>query len=105
MNPMDLLKNFGNIQEKLRESQEKLKEMEVSGTAGGDMVEVILRGDMSLKGLRISPEAVDPDDIAMLQDLIIAAHSDAMAKLREKLSEEMGSISQGLNLPPGFMGM
>ncbi|AHC16834.1 hypothetical protein co-occurring with RecR [Salinispira pacifica] len=104
MNPMDLLKNFGNIQEKLKESQEKMKSIRVTGSAGGDMVRVELSGDMAITGITISPEAVDPDDIDMLQDLIRAAHADALTKIREKLSEEMGSLTGGMDIPPGFMG-
>jgi DNA-binding YbaB/EbfC family protein len=104
MNPMDLLKNFGNIQEKLRESQEKLKTLEATGTAGGDMVSVVISGDMVVKAVRISPEAVDPDDIEMLQDLIVAAHADALYRIREKISEEMNSLTGGMPIPPEFLG-
>lgn len=104
MNPMDLIKNFGNIQEKLKESQEKMKSIRVTGFAGGDMVRVELSGDMAIAGIIISPEAVDPEDIEMLQDLIRAAHADALVKVREKLSEEMGSLTGGMDIPPGFLG-
>ncbi len=101
---MDLFKNMGNIQEKLRESQEKLKSLSVEGTAGGDMVKVILSGEMAVLGVEISPDVVDPGDIIMLQDLVVAAHADAMVRIREKIREELGSLTGGLNLPPGFMG-
>lgn len=104
MNSMDLFKNMGNIQEKLRESQEKLKSLSVEGTAGGDMVKVILSGEMAVLGVEISPDVVDPGDIIMLQDLVVAAHADAMVRIREKIREELGSLTGGLNLPPGFMG-
>jgi DNA-binding YbaB/EbfC family protein len=104
MNPLDLLKTFGNIQEKLRESQEKLKTIEAVGSAGGDMVQVVLSGDMAVKSVRISSEAVDPEDIEMLQDLITAAHADALYKIREKISEEMSSLTGGMPIPPEFMG-
>ncbi len=104
MNSMDLFKNMGNIQEKLRESQEKLKSITAQGTAGGDMVKVILNGEMFVLSVEISPDVVDPGDISMLQDLVVAAHADAMARIREKIHEELGSLTGGLNLPPGFMG-
>lgn len=104
MNPMDLLKNFQNIQSKMTEAQERLKELEATGTSGGDMVRVEISGEMDVKSVTISPEAVDPEDIEMLQDLVLAAFHDAMAKIKEKMREEMSSVTGGLNLPPGMFG-
>lgn len=104
MNPMDILKNLGNFQEKLKESQEKLKDISAIGRSGGDMVTITLRGDMSISELSISPEAVDPEDIQMLRDLIIAAHRDAMVNIREQLTEQMSSLTGGMPIPPEFMG-
>lgn len=104
MNPMDLLKNFQNIQSKMSEAQDKLKLLEAVGTSGGDMVRVEISGEMEVQSIRISPEAVDPDDIEMLQDLVVAAFHDAMAKIKEKMREEMSSVTGGLNLPPGMFG-
>ena len=101
MNPIDLLKNLGNIQEKLKESQEKIKTIQVTGVAGGDMVKITLSGDMNIVDVSISLDAVELDDVETLQDLIKAAHSDAMTRLKESLSTQMGSL--GLNIPPGFM--
>lgn len=104
MNPMDLLKNFQNIQSKMTEAQERLKELEAVGTSGGDMVRVEISGEMEVKSVTISPEAVDPNDIDMLQDLVLAAFHDAMAKIKEKMREEMSSVTGGLDLPPGMFG-
>lgn len=104
MNPMDLLKNFQNIQSKMSEAQERLKTLEATGTSGGDMVRVEISGEMEVKSVTISPEAVDPEDIDMLQDLVLAAFHDAMAKIKEKMREEMSSVTGGLNLPPGMFG-
>ena len=104
MNPMDLLKNFQNIQSKMTEAQERLKELEAVGTSGGDMVRVEISGEMEVKSVTISPEAVDPIDIDMLQDLVLAAFHDAMAKIKEKMREEMSSVTGGLDLPPGMFG-
>lgn len=104
MNPMDLLKNFQNIQSKMTEAQERLKELEAVGTSGGDMVRVEISGEMEVKSVTISPEAVDPNDIEMLQDLVLAAFHDAMAKIKEKMREEMSSVTGGLDLPPGLFG-
>jgi hypothetical protein len=101
---MDLLKNFQNIQSKMTEAQERLKELEAVGTSGGDMVRVEISGEMEVKSVTISPEAVDPNDIDMLQDLVLAAFHDAMAKIKEKMREEMSSVTGGLDLPPGMFG-
>jgi hypothetical protein len=104
MNPMDLLKNFQNIQSKMSEAQERLKELDAVGTSGGDMVRIEISGEMEVKSVKISPEAVDPEDLGMLEDLVLAAFHDAMAKIKEKMREEMSSVTGGLNLPPGMFG-
>lgn len=105
MNPMDLLKNFQNIQSRMGEMQERMKELTVSGTSGGGMVMIEMNGQMEVTGVTISPEAVDPEDIGMLQDLVFAAFSDAFAKIKEKMKEEMSSLTGGVDLPPGLLGM
>ena len=105
MNPMDLLKNFQNIQSRMGEMQERMKSLIVTGTAGGGMVSVGMNGQMEVTEIKISPEAVDPEDIDMLQDLIFAAFSDASAKIKEKMKEEMSSLTGGIDLPPGLFGM
>lgn len=105
MNPMDLLKNFQNIQSRMSEMQERMKGLTVSGTSGGGMVVIEMNGQMEVTGVTISPEAVDPEDIGMLQDLVFAAFSDASAKIKEKLKEEMSALTGGVDLPPGLFGM
>ncbi len=105
MNPMDLIKNFQNIQSRMGEMQEKMKSLVVTGTAGGGMVSVDMNGQMEVTGVKISPEAVDPEDIEMLQDLVFAAFSDASAKIKDKMKEEMSTITGGMDLPPGLFGM
>ena len=105
MNPMDLMKNFQNLQSRMKDIQDKVRDITVSGTAGGDMVRIEMNGAMEVLSVRISPEAVDPADIPMLQDLVLAAFSDAMAKIRDRLQEEMSELTGGLNLPPGFPGL
>ena len=104
MNPMDLLKNFQNIQSKVAEAQERLKTIRATGSAGGDMVRIEITGEFTVIDVRIAPEVVDPSDVIMLQDLIRAAHADAVAKVRDRIREEMSSFTGGLDLPPGFMG-
>jgi DNA-binding YbaB/EbfC family protein len=101
---MDILKNVQQLQARMNDAQSKLKEITVVGTAGGDMVRVELNGEFAVTKVTISPEAVDPDDIEMLQDLVLAAFSDATFKVRERIQQEMSSVTGGLNLPPNLFG-
>ena len=105
MNPFDFLKQFQDLQGKMGEIQEKMKHISAQGTSGGDMVSIELNGQMQVLSVKISKEAVDPNDIQMLEDLVLAAFTDAVFKIKEKLREEMSSITGGLNLPPGLMGL
>ena len=68
------------------------------------MVRIEINGQMEVLKVTITPEVVDPEEITMLEDLVLAAFSDASAKIKEKIREEMSSITGGMNLPPGFMG-
>ena len=105
INPLEFLKNFQNMQSNMKDMQEKVKAIEVTGTSGGDMVRIDINGQMEVLKVWISPEAVDPEDIELLQDLVLAAYNDAFIKVKEKLREEMSSLTGGMNLPPGLMGM
>ncbi len=98
------MKNFQNIQAKLAEAQEKLKELKVTGSAGGDMVSVEMNGQLEVLNVKIGAEAVDPRDADMLQVLVRAAMQDALTKIKEAIREQMTSITGGMGLPPGFMG-
>jgi hypothetical protein len=104
MNPFDILKNVQQLQGRMTEAQSKLKDVTAVGTAGGDMVQVEISGEFSVNRVTISPDAVDPNDIEMLQDLVRAAMSDAVFKVKEKIQEEMSSLTGGMNLPPGMFG-
>jgi DNA-binding YbaB/EbfC family protein len=105
INPFELLKNFGNIQSKMAELQGKLAAIHVCGSAGGDMVKVEINGQFEVLSVVISPEAANPDDLPMLQDLIRAAMTDALFKVKEAIRTEISGMTGGINLPPGFMGM
>ena len=105
MNPMDLMKNFQQMQSKLQETQERLKTIRATGSAGGDMVRVEISGEFAVLNVTIAPEVVDPQDITMLEDLVRAAFSDAVANIKDRVREEMSSLTGGIDLPPGFMGM
>lgn len=104
MNPMDLFKNMGQLQETMQEAQKKLKETRVTGTAGGDMVRIEMNGEFSVLSIHVAPEVVDPSEVEMLQDLIRAAHNDAVAKVRSTLQENLSSLTGGLPIPPGMFG-
>lgn len=104
MNPMDILKNMNQIQARMQESQAKLKELRATGTAGGDMVQIEITGEFSVVSVKIAPDAVDPNDIEMLQDLVRAAMTDAVYKVKEQIQQEMSAVTGGMNLPPGLFG-
>jgi len=105
INPFDLIKSIQSIQANVGEMQGKLKSVTVTGSAGGDMVSITVNGQMEILAVHISKEAVDPNDIEMLQDLLTAAFNDAFSKIKEKIREEMSAISGGIPIPPGLMGM
>ena len=102
MNPMDMFKNIQELQSQMSGMQDKLKSVSETGTSGGDMVQITMNGAMEITGVRISPEAVDPDDIKMLEDLILAAFTDAGVKIKSRLASEMQNLAGGMNFPQGF---
>ncbi|OHD26704.1 MAG: nucleoid-associated protein, YbaB/EbfC family [Spirochaetes bacterium GWB1_66_5] len=105
VNPFELFKQFGNLQERMNELQGRLGRITAVGSAGGGMVQVELNGHLEAIRVTVAPEAVDPVDLPMLQDLLRAALSDALVKVKEKIREEVSSLTGGLPIPPGFMGM
>jgi DNA-binding YbaB/EbfC family protein len=104
LNPFELMKNLQDLQAKMGGMQEKLKTVRVTGSAGGGMVTVDLDGDLRVQKVTIAPEAVDPADIRMLEDLVLAALSDAHARLKDRLREEMAQATGIAGLPPGLFG-
>ena len=104
MNPFDMLKNLPQMQQKFQEIQERIQEIRVVGTAGGDMVRVELNGQFHIQSVKIAPEVVDPDDVSMLQDLSVAAHNDAVSRVRERMQSELSSLTGGMDIPPGLFG-
>jgi DNA-binding YbaB/EbfC family protein len=105
INPFELFKQFGSLQERMNELRERLGRITATGSAGGGMVQVELNGHLEATRVIISPEAVDPADIPMLQDLVRAALSDALVKVKESIREEVSSLTGGLPIPPGFLGV
>ena len=96
-----VLEQAKNIQDKMKETQESLKKIEVEGVAGGGSVKVYLNGDGELIKLYISPEIMRANK-EILEDLIVAAHGDAKQKVKTKATEELSKITGGISLPPDF---
>jgi DNA-binding YbaB/EbfC family protein len=94
-----MMKQVQKMQADLARIQEELKEKTAEGTAGGGVVKVTVNGHQEILAVKIAPEAVDPDDVEMLQDLIIAAVNDALRKCQDMISKEMGKVTGGLNIP------
>ena len=102
MNPM--MKQVQAMQRKLAKAQEELASKEVSGSAGGGMVTAVVNGDgTEVRSIAVNPDAVDPDDVEMLQDMVVAAINEALRAAKELEAETMGGIAGGLGLPPGLV--
>lgn len=99
---MDMLRNPQAMQARVAELREKTSRIRATGSAGGGLVKVTLSGEMEMISCLIAPEMLDPSDPAMVQDLVRAAHNDAIVKIREALQGELSSGMDGMNLPPGF---
>ena len=97
-----MLKQAQQMQQKMADMQAALESAEVDGTAGGGMVTVTLSGKGEMKRIRIDPSIANPDDVEMLEDLILAAHKDAKGKAEAYAAEEMKKVTGGLELPPGM---
>ena len=97
-----LMKQAQQMQSKMEEMQARLQTIELVGEAGAGMVRVTMNGKGELRGIKIDPKIVDPADSEVLEDLIMAAHRDAKAKIDAAMAAEMQQVTGGLNLPPGF---
>ncbi|HHU69910.1 MAG TPA: YbaB/EbfC family nucleoid-associated protein [Thermoanaerobacterales bacterium] len=102
MNMGKMMKQVQKMQDQMQKLQEELEERTVEATVGGGVVSVTVNGQKELKEIKISPEAVDPDDIEMLQDLIIAAVNEALNKADEMVASEMQKITGGMKIPGLF---
>ena len=99
MNMQQMMKQARKMQEQLAAAQENLKTHTVDASAGGGMVKVTVNGDMELTKLQIDPDALDPEDVEMLQDMVMAAVNEAIRGVNELANKQMGSIAGGLNIP------
>ena len=95
----DILKQAQKMQQELMRIQEELAKKTVETSSGGGMVTVIINGRMELTSIKIEKDVVDPNDVEMLQDLIIAAVNEGIAKTQEMTRQEMAKVTGGLNIP------
>jgi DNA-binding YbaB/EbfC family protein len=101
-NMSKMMKQAQKIQQDMAKLQEELKERSVEASAGGGVIEVTVSGKQELLAIKLKPEVVDPDDIEMLQDLILAAVNEGLKKSQEMVATEMSKITGGLNIPGLF---
>lgn len=101
-NMQGMLKKVQKMQANMMKMQEDLKNRTVETTAGGGAVSVVVSGKKELKSIKINPSAVDPDDVEMLEDLIISAVNEGMRQVDEMTEKEMGKVTGGMKLPGMF---
>ena len=99
---MGLMSKAKEMQEKMQAMQAEIETMTADGTAGGGMVTVTLNGKGVMQGIKIDPSVFSEDDVEILEDLVIAAHSDAKAKIEQIVAEKTQEMTAGLPLPPGM---
>lgn len=102
-NMNQMMKKVQKLQADMAKMQEELKKRHLEATAGGGAVKVVISGEKQLQSIKIDPSAVDPEDVEMLEDLILAAVNEAIKKVDDMMSQEMGKLTGGLNLPPGLL--
>lgn len=97
-----MLKQIKKVQQEMEKAQKELENKEVTGSAGGGVVKVVLNGQKKLLSVEIAPDVVDPDDVEMLQDLITAAFNDALKQVDELVAKDLGKFTPGFNIPGLF---
>jgi DNA-binding YbaB/EbfC family protein len=97
-----MMKQAQEMQTKMAELQEKLVEMEIEGVAAAGMIRVTMNGKGQMRAIKIDPALANPDEVEVLEDLILAATNDAKAKTETRVAEEMQELTGGLQLPPGM---
>ena len=102
MNFNNMMKQAQDLQKKMADAQKKVESLEAEGTSGGGLIKIIIDGKNSVKSVKIDESLISKDDIEILEDLILAAFNDGKEKIQKKISDEMSSITGGLQLPPGF---
>ena len=102
MNMMKMMKQAQDLQKNMKKKQKELAKTEVQFTAGGGMVTAVATCDMKIKSIKINPDAVDPSDVEMLEDLVLAAVDGVLTTAQDTMSKEMGQITSGMGLPAGM---
>ncbi|MBE6827924.1 MAG: YbaB/EbfC family nucleoid-associated protein [Ruminococcaceae bacterium] len=100
----NMMKRLQEMQENMQQVQEQLAQAEYTASSGGGAVDVIVNGSHEIKSVKIKPEVVDPEDVEMLEDMLVAALNEAMRKADETAEREMGKVTGGLEIP-GLNGM
>jgi DNA-binding YbaB/EbfC family protein len=95
----DMMKQAQKLQARMLKMQEELAQRTVESAVGGGMITVVANGKQQVVSIRLEKEVVNPDDVEMLQDLVLAAINDALHKSQEMVASEMGKLTGGLNLP------
>ena|SRR5262245_30595076 len=98
----DMMKQVQELQGRMQQVQQRLESLAIDGKAGGDLVRVTLNGKGVMTGLSIDASLLKPEEKEILEDLILAAHADARAKMETAVAEQMKQVTGGLPLPPGF---
>ncbi len=98
----EMMKKVQKMQAQMEESQKKLETIEVEGASGGGLIKIMANGKGAIKGVKIDPTLLDPQEVEVLEDLLVAALLDTQAKVEEKAAEEMGKVTGGLKLPGGM---
>lgn len=99
MNMQQMMRQAQKMQKELAKAQQEVAAMTFEGTAGGGMVSVTARGDMTIESITIDPEAIDPEDVEMLQDMICAAVNEAIRGINEMSNARMGAVTGGMSIP------
>jgi DNA-binding YbaB/EbfC family protein len=99
---LGMMKQAAQLQSKMQAMQEELGHVEVEGTAGAGLVTVRMTAKMEVKAVKIDPSLIKPEEIEILEDLLVTAHNDARRKAEVAMQEKMQSLTGGLGLPPGL---
>ena len=102
MNMQQMMKQAQKMQKQLADAQDRLGDIEVSASAGGGMVKVTGTADMKITSVTIDPEAVDPEDVELLQDSVLAAVNECLSSAQDAANQQLGAITGGMNVPGLF---
>ncbi len=101
---LGMMKQAAQLQSKMQEMQEELGHVEVEGVAGGGLVSVRMTAKMEVKAVKIDPSLIKPEELEIVEDLVVTACNDARRKAEVAVQEKMQSLTGGLGLPPGLLG-